>query len=118
MNPEEVLLAKALSINATIGRGLTDKFLSLFFALYLSALSSERQAAGQSRFNGSRTSQRGCVACCRDRHPELNKYRAGTIEEDRESTSTPELVARWYALLSLMCFDYKFFSSRHVWNMD
>jgi len=118
-NPEEkVLLAKYLAVNATVGRGLTQDSVSRVCALYLSELSLDRQAEARARFNGSLTPGRGWVTCVLDRHPELVKYRVGTLEESQARNSRPEVVRRWYALLSLMYRDDKRFSSRQVWNMD
>jgi len=118
-NPaEEALLSKYLSINATIGRGLTQDSLSRIRALYLSELSSDRQAATRARINGSLTPRRGWVSCFLDRHPELKKNRVGSTEKGRARNSRPEVVARWYALLSLLYRDYKIISPRQVWNMD
>jgi len=102
---EEALLAKFLATNATIGRGLTQDSLSRICALYLSELSSDRQAAARARFNGSLTPGRGWVSCFLDRHPVLKNYRVCTIEEGRARNSRPEVVTRSYALLSLLYRD-------------
>jgi len=107
------------------GRVVRRRVPSTFFnpvsrvcALYLSELSLDRQAEARARFNGSLTPGRGWVTCVLDRHPELKKFRVGTLEESRARNSRPEVVPRWYALLSLMYRDDKSFSSRQVWNMD
>jgi len=115
---EEGLLVKYLVINASIGRGLSQEALSRVCALYLSELSAERQAAARARFNGSLSPGRSWVMCFLGRHPQLRRYRVGTMEHGRALNSRPDVVAGWYALLSLMYRDYSITSPRQVWNMD
>jgi len=115
---EESLLVKYLIINATIGRGLSTEALCKVCGDYLSEMSTERQAAARALFNGKLTPGRSCVTCFLGRHPDLRKYRVGTLEEGWGRNARPEVVARWFGLLSLLYQDLKITSPRQVWNMD
>jgi len=81
-------------------------------------MSTERQAAARALFNGKLTPGRSWVTCFLGRHPDLRKYRVGTLEEGRGRNARPEVVARWVVLLSLLYRDLKITSRRQVWNMD
>jgi len=113
---EESLLVKYLIINATIGRGLYTEALCKVCGDYLSEMSTERQAAARALFNGKLTPGRSWVTCFL--HPELRKYRVGTLEEGRGRNARQEVVARWFGLLSLLYRDLKITSPRQVWNMN
>jgi len=115
---EEAVLAKFLVINATIGRGLSVDALCRVCSLYLSELSAERQVAARKLFNGSFTPGRSWVRGFLGRHPELKKYRVGNLEEGRGRNSRPDVVASWYAILTLMYREYNIVSPRQVRNMD
>jgi len=115
---EEDLLAKYLVVNATIGRGLSQDALSQVCASYLAELSPERQAAARAQFNGSLSPGRSWVTGFLSRHQGLRRYRVGTMEQGRARNSRPNVVARWYALLTLLHRDHAITSARQVWNMD
>jgi len=115
---EEAVLAKFLVINATIGRGLSVDALCRVCSLYLSELSAERQVDARKLFNGYLTPGRSWVRGFLGRHRELKKYRVGNLEEGRGRKSRPDVVASWYAPLTLMYREYNIVSPRQVWNMD
>jgi len=81
-------------------------------------MSTDRQAAARALFNGKLTPGRSSDTCFLGRHPDLRKYRVGTLEEGRGRNARPEVVARLLGLLSLLCRDLKITSPRQVWNMD
>jgi len=51
-------------------------------------------------------------------HHGLRRYRVGTPVEGRARNSRPNVVARWYALLTLLYRDHAITSARQVWNME
>jgi len=111
-------LAKYLVVNATIGRGLSQDALSRVCASYLAELSSERQAATRAQSNGSLSPGRSWVTGFWSRLQGLRRYPVGTLEEGRARNSRPNVVSRWYALLTLLYRDHAITSARQVWNMD
>jgi len=115
---EDSLLVKYLIINATIGRGLSTEALCNVCGDNLSKMSTERQAAARALFNCNLTPGRSWVTCFLGRHPDLRKYRVGSLEEGRGRNARPEVVARWFGLLSLLYRDLKITSPRQVWNME
>jgi len=115
---EEALLARYLITNATIGRGLSQEDLCRVCASYLGELSVERQAAARERFGGTLVPGRSWVKGFLSRHPELRRYRVGTLEEGRARNARPDVVANWFALLTLLYRDLRINSPRQVWNMD
>jgi len=115
---EEAVLAKFLVLSSPIGRGLSVDAFCLVCSLYLSELSAERQVAARKLFNGSLTPGRSWVRVFLGRDPELRKYRVGNLEEGRGRNSRPDVVASWYALLTLIFRDYNIVSPQQVWNMD
>jgi len=99
---EEDLLAKYIVVNASIGLGLSQDALSRVCASYLRELSPERQAAARAQFNGSLSPGRTLVTGFLSHHQGLRRYRVGTPVEGRARNSRPNVVARWYALLTLL----------------
>ena len=58
------------------------------------------------------------MKCFLSRHPELRKYRVGTLEEGRARNGRLDVVASWFSILTLLYRDYRMTSPRQVWNMD
>ena len=115
---EEALLAECIITNATIGRGLSQEAVCRVCAECLADLSAERQAAAVKLFGGTLEPGRSWVNLFLSRHPELRKYRFGTLEEGRARNGRPDVVASWFSILTLLYRDYRVNSPWQVWNMD
>jgi len=105
-------------VNATIGRWPSQDALTHVCASYLAELSPERQAAARARFNGSLSPGRRWVNGFLSRQQGLSRCRVGTLEKGRARNSRLNVVARWYALLTLLYRDHAITSARQMWNMD
>jgi len=115
---EEALQAKFIITNATIGQGLSQEAVCRVCADYLDDLSAERQAAARQLFGGTLQPGRSWVRGFLSRHPELRRYRVGTLEEGRARNGRPDVVANWFSLLTLLYRDCRVTSPRQVCNMD
>jgi len=115
---EEKLLVSFVRTKALLGQGLTrDGFLACC-GEYVAALSLDRQQIARRYFNGKLTPGRGFYRLFLNRWPELTEYRVGTLEDSRAQNARPDIVARWYAALTLCYRDLKIKHPRQVLNMD
>jgi len=83
---------------------------------YLADLSAERQAAARQPFAGTLQPGRSWVRDYLPRHPELPRYRLGTLEEGRARNGHPDVVANWFSLVTLLYRNSRVTSSRQVCN--
>jgi len=115
---EETLLAKYVRVQAMIGMGLTPLAFRRKCAEYIDTLSAARRAAAAAYFGGTTTPGKSFVSSFLGRWPELKRYRVGTLEMGRAQNSRPDVVARWFAALTLLYRDERIVLGRQVWNMD
>lgn len=115
---EEAVLAKYIRIQAILGSGLTPSAFREKCGEYIKTLSSALRAAAAAYFGGSTIPSRSFVSSFLGRWPDLRQYRVGTLEMGRARNSRPEVVARWYAALTLLFRHERITAARKVWNMD
>jgi len=95
---EEGLLTKYVRVQAMIGMSLTPLASRRKCVEYIGTLSAACCAAAADYFGGTIT--------------------PGTLEMSRAINSRPEVVARWFAALSLPYRHELIFVGRQIWNMD
>jgi len=95
---EEGLLTKYVRVQAMIGMSLTPLAFRRKCVEYIGTLSAACRAAAADYFGGTIT--------------------PGTLEMSRAINSRPEVVARWFAALSLPYRHERIFVGRQIWNMD
>ena len=115
---EEGLLAKYVRVQAMIGMGLTPLAFRRKCAEYIGTLSAARRAAAADYSGGTITPGKSFLPSFVGRWPELRLYRVGTLEMSRAINSRPEVVARWFAALSLLYRHERNTVGRQIWNMD
>ena len=91
-----------MRVQAMIGMCLTPFAFRHKCAKYIDTLSAARRAAAAAYFFGTTTPGKCCLFSFLGRWPELKLYRHGTLEMSREMNSLPEVVAQWFAALSLL----------------
>jgi len=111
---EETLLAKYVRVQAMIGMGLTPLAFRRKCAEYIDTLSAARRAAAAAYFGGTTTPGKSFVSSFLGRWLELKRYRVGTLEMGRAQNSRPDVVARWFAALTLLYRDERIVLGRQV----
>jgi len=115
---EEKLLVSVARTKALLGQDLTrDGFLACC-GEYVAALSLDRKQIARRYFNWKLTPGREFYRVLLNRWPQLTEYRVGTLEDSRAQNARPDLVARWYAALTLCYRDLKIKHPRQVFNMN
>jgi len=100
------------------GMGLTPLAFRRKCAEYIGTLSAARRAAAADYFGGTITPGKSFLPSFLGRWPELRLYRVGTLEISRAINSRPEVVARWFAALSLLYRHERITVGQQIWNMD
>jgi len=115
---KEKLLVSFVRTKALLDQGLTrDGFLACC-GEYVAALSLDRKQIARRYFNGKLTPGRGIYRLFLNRWPQLKEHRVGTLEDNRAQNALPDVVARWYANLTLCYRDLKIRNPLQVFNMD
>jgi len=115
---EEEVLVRFIRSNAHIGRGTTRVDIRGVVGEYIDCLSAARQEAARALFGGRTAPGRSWMDRFLGRWPELQHYRAGTIENGRATNERPDVIASWFAALTLLYRQLRITHPRQVWNMD
>jgi len=115
---EETLLAKYVRVQAMIGMGFTPLAFGRKCAEYIGTHLPAHRAAVAACFGGTTTPYKSFVSSLLGRWSELKRYRVGTLEMGSAQNSRPDVVARWFAALTLLYRDERIVLGRQVWNMD
>jgi len=115
---EDEMLVRFIRSNAYIGRGMTRVDIRGVVGEYIDCLSAARQEAARALFGGRTAPGRSWMDRFLGRWPELQPYRAGTIENGRATHSRPDVIASWFAALTLLYRQLRITHPRQGWNMD
>jgi len=115
---EEEVLVRFIRSSARIGRGMTRVDIRGVVGEYIDCLSAARQEAARALFGGRTAPGRSWMDRFMRRWPELQHYRAGTIENGRDTSARPDVIASLFSALTLLSRQLRITHPRKVWNMD